>query len=70
MCSDMNGEVFKISEASVGENYPPLHPNCRSGTQIVFPNEINQSSSDTADDMFREVYEAQMAGLESEGWRR
>ena len=69
MCSDINGEVFKISEASVGENYPPLHPNCRSSTQIVFSNEVNQPKTEGYD--FSEVYEAQMEGLvEDSGFKR
>nr|DAS95669.1 MAG TPA: minor capsid protein [Caudoviricetes sp.] len=31
-CSDLNGEVFKTENATEGENYPPMHPNCRSTT--------------------------------------
>lgn len=29
-CSDLNGDVFSFDDAVVGENYPPMHPNCRS----------------------------------------
>ncbi|MDD3410519.1 MAG: minor capsid protein [Eubacteriales bacterium] len=29
ICAGMNGKRFKLSEARVGENMPPLHPNCR-----------------------------------------
>ncbi len=28
-CDDLNGERFKISEAAVGVNCPPMHPFCR-----------------------------------------
>lgn len=28
-CKAKNGEVFEIDKREVGENYPPLHPNCR-----------------------------------------
>lgn len=30
LCKDQNGKVYKLSDATVGVNYPPLHPNCRS----------------------------------------
>ena len=28
-CDDLDGERFKISEAAVGVNCPPMHPFCR-----------------------------------------
>lgn len=31
-CSDLNGEIFKTEDATEGENYPPMHPHCRSTT--------------------------------------
>lgn len=30
LCKNQNGKVYKLSDAMVGVNYPPLHPNCRS----------------------------------------
>lgn len=30
ICQSMDGQKFKMSKAMVGENVPPLHPNCRS----------------------------------------
>ena len=30
ICQSMDGQRFKMSKAMVGENVPPLHPNCRS----------------------------------------
>ena len=30
ICQSMDGQRFKLSKAMVGENVPPLHPNCRS----------------------------------------
>lgn len=30
LCKNQNGKVYKLSEATVGVNYPPLHPHCRS----------------------------------------
>ena len=30
LCRDLDGEMFELSKAVVGENYAPMHPNCRS----------------------------------------
>ena len=30
ICRSMNGKIFKMKDAVVGENVGPLHPNCRS----------------------------------------
>lgn len=30
LCRDLDGQMFELSKAVVGENYPPMHPNCRS----------------------------------------
>ena len=30
LCKNQNGKVYKLSDAVVGVNYPPLHPHCRS----------------------------------------
>jgi SPP1 gp7 family putative phage head morphogenesis protein len=39
ICQDLDGKVFKISEATAGLNYPPMHPNCRSTTVAKFDDE-------------------------------
>lgn len=31
-CIELNGKVFKLEDAKVGVNYPPMHPHCRSTT--------------------------------------
>lgn len=36
ICRDLDAEVFKVADAKPGVNYPPMHPNCRSQTKIVF----------------------------------
>ncbi|MEY8355248.1 minor capsid protein [Lachnospiraceae bacterium 54-53] len=28
-CEDWNGEIIPVEEAKAGENFPPLHPNCK-----------------------------------------
>lgn len=30
LCRDLDGKTFELQKAVVGENYPPMHPNCRS----------------------------------------
>ncbi len=32
ICAGMNGKVFKVKKMIVGDNAPPMHPNCRCGT--------------------------------------
>ena len=38
LCKNQNGKVYKLSDATVGVNYPPLHPNCRSTVIPVLEN--------------------------------
>jgi hypothetical protein len=35
ICREMDGKYFKITEKKIGVNAPPLHPSCRSTTQLV-----------------------------------
>lgn len=35
ICKGKNGKVYDMDKAVVGENYPPLHPNCRSTVLAV-----------------------------------
>ena len=39
ICRSLDGQVFLISERKVGENYPPLHPWCRSTTISIVDEE-------------------------------
>jgi SPP1 gp7 family putative phage head morphogenesis protein len=36
VCEDLDGRTFKLEEATVGLNYPPMHVNCRSTTVAHF----------------------------------
>lgn len=36
ICQELDGQEFNIKDAVPGENYPPMHPNCRSTTVAVF----------------------------------
>jgi len=35
ICRDLNRHKFKVKNAQTGENYPPMHPHCRSTTQVI-----------------------------------
>ena len=50
-CSELNGEVFKTEDATEGENYPPMHPHCRSTT---VPYEYADIESDTVNETSKE----------------
>lgn len=39
ICQDHDGQVFYYEDAIVGENFPPLHPNCRSTDMPLFDDE-------------------------------
>ena len=47
ICRELDGKRFKVSEMQIGVNAPPLHPNCRSTTQLVLDdtNTINKSKA-------------------------
>ena len=51
ICSELNGEVFKTENAMEGENYPPMHPHCRSTT---VPYEYSDSESDSVNETQKE----------------
>lgn len=48
LCKEMDGKVFKLKDMEIGENAPPLHPNCHCST---------------APYSYRKVYEQWLDGL-------
>ncbi|MDQ0492758.1 minor capsid protein [Paenibacillus brasilensis] len=42
ICRHMDGEVFALSEAEVGVNYPPLHAHCRSTTIPYYEDNVQE----------------------------
>lgn len=42
ICRELNGRKFKISEMKIGVNAPPMHPNCRSTTQLLLENDYKE----------------------------
>ena len=53
-CASLNGEVFKTENAMEGENYPPMHPNCRS-TTVPYEYSDNDSVNETPKDELEEI---------------
>lgn len=52
ICRSLDKEVFFVSKAKVGVNFPPMHPNCRSTTMAypedgIFPKERTARDSET-----------------------
>lgn len=45
-CRDLHGRVFALSEAKVGKNMPPIHPNCR--CRIVISESSQSGEYDTS----------------------
>lgn len=43
-CRELNGKIFKLKDAKVGINYPPMHPHCRSTTIPVIEYEALKES--------------------------
>lgn len=41
ICRGLDGTVYKVSQAKVGINYPPMHVNCRSTTIPHFKDELD-----------------------------
>lgn len=47
VCRDLDGKRFRVKDAKPGENYPPMHPNCRSTTVCFFPEDEGKRKYDT-----------------------
>lgn len=50
-CGGLDGEVFDVSEARAGDNYPPMHANCRCTTIMAdaAPNTRNARNPETGE---------------------
>lgn len=58
LCQGLDGRQFARSQAKVGVNYPPMHPNCRSTTVAVIDDEALEGMTRRARDPDTgEVYE-------------
>ncbi len=53
ICRELDGKKFPVSEARPGENYPPMHPFCRSVTVADLPSEeeLDKRWGNSADEL-------------------
>ena len=35
LCRNLDGKIFWVDDAEIGVNFPPMHPNCRSTSQLI-----------------------------------
>lgn len=64
ICRELDKKRFRIDDAEVGVNYPPMHPNCRSTTQLVLDDDIQLK--EPKQNPKEEVKEAENATVEKE----
>lgn len=43
ICRSLNGQKFRVAQAKVGINFPPMHPNCRS---FIVPDRVIQQEEE------------------------
>lgn len=46
ICKELNGKVFEVQKAQAGENFPPMHPYCRSVTKAYFGSKSNETEEE------------------------
>ena len=46
ICKELNGKVFEVQKAQAGENFPPMHPYCRSVTKAYFGSKSNETEGE------------------------
>lgn len=65
VCGSLDGKHFKVSEAKVGVNYPPIHPNCRCTTVEYDPDDAldwyNSGQPMPKSTTYQEWYDRQVA---------
>ncbi|ASS76828.1 hypothetical protein CIG75_19030 [Tumebacillus algifaecis] len=65
-CRHMDGEIFPVSEAQAGVNYPPLHAHCRSTTIPHFHDNVKERAARNANG---ETYDVP-GDMTYEEWRK
>lgn len=56
LCKEMDGKTFKLKDMEIGENAPPLHPNCVvPDTEIIAPDIEAITKSDYSGDVIKFV---------------
>lgn len=69
VCTNLDGQVFNVSDAKTGENLPPMHPNCRCTISAYPPlTELPQTPEilqDTPVEYVRDIIEYALQQVES-----
>lgn len=55
VCRGLDGTVHKVSHATVGVNFPPMHPNCRSTTVAKFDDDEGDADRVARDESGRTI---------------
>lgn len=66
-CQDLDGQVFRVKDATPGKNYPPMHPHCRS-TTVAYFEDRERDGMRVARGADRETYKVP-EGLKYHEWR-
>ena len=58
ICQEMDSKIFEVKDISIGINYPPFHPNCRTTTIAYFePDEFDENLTAVRKDKNGNAYE-------------
>ncbi|OCZ53803.1 minor capsid protein [Dehalobacter sp. TeCB1] len=67
ICRALDGKKYKISNAEIGSNYPPTHPNCRSTTVAYFGDDAGAKVARVAREFSGQTYNVP-AGMKYQEW--
>lgn len=70
ICRPMDGKIFKVRDMLVGENAPPLHPNCRCSTSASIGSEDNINYAKSFEDSINQDVHESMAVYSLEDAKR
>lgn len=70
ICRPMDGKIFKVRDMLVGENAPPLHPNCRCSTSASIGPEDNINYAKSFEDSINQDVHESMAVYSLEDAKR
>lgn len=68
VCQNMDGKRFKMSKAQIGENVPPLHPNCRSTIRAYLGEEFEPTTRIARDPQTGKNYD--IKNMTYEQWKK
>lgn len=69
LCQGLDGKMFPVKDANVGENYPPMHPFCRSTTVARFDGEVMEGVERRAKDPVTGEFNTVPADMNYREWK-